>query len=154
MDVDDIDRYLERCEKVLLQDRHPVPDAATFPLDPALDTTPSQLSDSWSAFHASHATETISQHPVPSDTSNKNLPLMPGERLKTFEARDVTGTLPKDYGTVLDAAAQVIGVDEVDVAEVVESFERRMGKARLADGQRSKGPLRGRITTTGPRVER
>jgi hypothetical protein len=136
MSLNDIDQYLDHCEAVLLRDRHPIPDT-TFPLRPSTSIpadirTPRPGAD----FHTSSTVDRISQSPVPSDTKNKMLPLMPGEKIKSYDAHDITGILPLAYEIVLDAAAQMVGVEQVDVARVVKLYERRLEIVRLGgDGR-------------------
>lgn len=74
---------------------------------------------------------------------------MPGEKMRSYESDDITGTLPRAYETILDAAAQVIGVDQVDVADVIELYERRLEKARIEGGRRSRSSSRVRGVPTG-----
>lgn len=78
-------------------------------------------------------------------TPNKQLPLLPGENIRSYAAYDLTGTLPHEYEVVLKAAAEVVGVRMRDVAKVVESIERRLGKvksARSRSGSRSRAGSR------------
>jgi len=55
---------------------------------------------------------------------------MPGEGYRSYDAADVTGTLPAQLQTVLQAAADVVGVPVQLVAETVQLFERRMEARR------------------------
>ena len=141
MDIKNIDRYLNQCEAVLLRDRHPTADTTDFPLRPSEPVLPDALPpSSWRNFRATSLGDVIEQVPVPAVTANKSLPLMPGEKLKSYVANDTTGTLPRDYEIVLDAAAQVIGVEQGDVAGIVELYESRLDRARLKEGEK-KGVL-------------
>ena len=70
---------------------------------------------------------------------------MPGEALRSYDAADVTGTLPAGLEVVLTAAAQVIGVDTQAVSDIVEQFERRMEARR---------PRRGETTLNNPAIRR
>ena len=78
---------------------------------------------------------------IPSNTPNKQLPLLPGESIRSYAAYDLTGTLPPDYEIVLRAAAEVVGVRPRYVGKVVENIEVRLGKvkrARSRSGSRSR----------------
>jgi RNA polymerase I-specific transcription initiation factor RRN7 len=72
--------------------------------------------------------------------------LLPGEQYESYDAQDVTGTLPKRYEVVLKAAAQVVGVTPFDLGIVVELFERRMEKVRK---ERSRSQSRSRSRSRG-----
>ncbi|KAL1412621.1 hypothetical protein Q8F55_000368 [Vanrija albida] len=131
MDTDDLDRFLDRCEDVLLKDRDygtPGP----FPLPATTRTTPRPpVTESWDSFHSEAARKIVTLDTVPSLAGLTNdLPLMPGEKLKSYDAADVTGTLPPDYEIVLNSAAQVVGVEPEALAEVVQVYERRMEHQR------------------------
>ena len=127
----DIDRYLAHCEDVLLRNRHPISEVGSFPVHKSKPITSDSFREkSWTAFQSDSANDTISLYPVLASTANKALPLMPGEKLRSYAANDVTGTLPMAYETALNAAAESIGVDQVEVAEIVELYERRLEKVR------------------------
>lgn len=98
-----------------------------FPL-PAQSGIEPESAPTWDRFHATVPRITPSTSALPA--SNRNLPLLPGEKVRSYSAADVTGTLPPQYATVVQAAAAVTGVTEEDVNKVVEVFERRLQKVR------------------------
>lgn len=64
--------------------------------------------------------------------------------IESYDAQDMTGTLPKDYEIILKAAAEVIGVKAYDVGIVVELFERRLeGIRKERSRSRSRSKSRG-----------
>ncbi|WOO82107.1 uncharacterized protein LOC62_04G005609 [Vanrija pseudolonga] len=131
MDENDLDRFLDRCEDVLLKDRdHGAP--GPFPLPTAPRSTPRPpVNESWDSFHSLAARKIVTLDTVPSLAgATKDLPLMPGEKLKSYDPADVTGTLPRDYEVVLNSAAQVVGVESETLAEVVQVYERKMDRQR------------------------
>lgn len=70
--------------------------------------------------------------------------LRPGEGYRIYNSRDVMGTLPVDYETVLGRGARWTGVDGEYLGGVVEKYERRV--MRWWEGQRRRareGRLRG-----------
>ena len=147
----DLDSYLDTCESILLRDRHPVADAGGFPLpQTTFEPTPSPHINPWTPFHAAPS-DCITPWTVPPDLSNRSLPPMPGERYRSFDASDVTGTLPREYELLLESAAHVVGITQTEMAEVVESFERRLEKHRTRNGDRSRSQSRGRTTPAGLR---
>lgn len=142
MDGDDIDRFLDKCEDVLLKDReHGTGECLyalvltrgnnAFPLPSVPRTAPPlPAPNSWAAFHTAAARDPVAQaSPVPSTTKNADLPLMPGEALQSFAVTEISA-LPQQLQVVLKAAADVVGVTPLQVATVVELFERRMEGVR------------------------
>lgn len=101
---------------------------AEFPLPPKVTVPPPPSAwDSWADFRNAARADPVKQAPpVPADTRNDELPLMPGEAMRRYEAADVTGTLPYEFFVVSGAAAQVVGVKREELLEVVEHFERRL----------------------------
>ena len=144
MDPDNIDRYLDHCDSVLLRDQHTIPDANSFPLQPTNFQPESPPRNPWSSFHTSSAADTIAQSSLPPDIANKALPLMPGEKFRSYDADDITGTLPSDYEVVLNAAAQAIGVELVVIAGVIGLYERRMEKLRQGQGAQIRSQSKGK----------
>jgi RNA polymerase I-specific transcription initiation factor RRN7 len=126
MPSDDIDRYLDLCEQVLLGDHPLTTDAGPFPLLPKSDLSPNPP-HSWMEYHQSAPTMQVAS-PVPTIADQAHL--LPGEEYESYDAQDVTGTLPERYEVVLNAAAQVVGVKPFDLGIVVELFERRLAKVR------------------------
>lgn len=150
MPEEDIDRFLNAAEDVLLKDReHERWAASNFPLPPKVPVPePPRAWESWSAFREHARAHPVRQAgPVPSSTRNDELPLMPGEKVRSFEAADVTGTLPPSFEVVASCAAQAAGVELQELLEVIEVFERRIEglrpKRKLPFGhsQRSKRAL-------------
>ncbi|EKC99696.1 hypothetical protein A1Q2_06006 [Trichosporon asahii var. asahii CBS 8904] len=145
-----IDAFLNDAEEVLLKNREQERWAASnFPLPPKsrLPEAPTAW-QSWAPFRAHAAANPVTQAPpIPSSTRNDALPLMPGEKIRSFDASDVTGTLPPDFELVADCAAQVAGVETQELLEIVEVFERRLEKLRpkrqleLGNSQRSSKKL-------------
>jgi RNA polymerase I-specific transcription initiation factor RRN7 len=126
MPSDDIDRYLDLCEQVLLGNHSLTSDAGPFPLLPKSDLSPNPP-PSWVEYHQSAPTrQAASPIPTPADQAH----LLPGEEYESYDFQDVTGTLPERYEVVLNAAAQVVGVKPFDLGIVVELFERRLAKVR------------------------
>ena len=149
MGNDAIDRYLNHCRDVLLQDRYPISDS-TFPIFEANTEdamSGHSLRNTWRKFHNDNSAHIIPHYSVPSDMANKALPLMPGEKIRSYDAGDVMGTMPRAYDVVLRAASELIGVKQMDLSEVVELYERRLEQVRLREGRRSFSSLRGRPTT-------
>lgn len=72
--------------------------------------------------------------PAPLSQPKIPLPLMPGEKIASYDPSDTTGTLPSPYLTVITAAAQVAGVEVNDVAEIVRWLELRLKNERKARG--------------------
>jgi hypothetical protein len=110
-----------------------------FPLPPFVPTAPLHKTDPWDRFHSQPEVTTHQQ--IPLTTPNKQLPLLPGESIRSYAAYDLTGTLPAEYETVLNAAAEVVGVRARDIGKVVENIEGRLGKvkrARSRSGSRSR----------------
>lgn len=106
--------------------------AGPFPLPTAPRTTPRPpVNESWDSFHSEAARRIVTLDTVPSLAGlTKDLPLMPGEKFKSYDPADVTGTLPRDYEVVLNSAAQVVGVEPETLAEVVQLYERKMDRQR------------------------
>lgn len=139
MSEDDIDRYLDKCETVLLSTHSKSTDAGPFPLLPPSSLPPKEMK-SWTAYNPTHrlaAPPPLGEH------------LAPGQKIESYDAQDLTGTLPKDYEVILRAGAEVIGVKAHDVGIVVELFERRLEGIRK---ERSRSRSRSRSKTRGPRT--
>lgn len=101
-----------------------------FPLLPVTPTPPKEPPpNSWADFHESVDPVRIAK-PSVATGNNRELPLMAGESYKSYDAKDITGTLPESLETVLQAAADVVGVTQQQVAQIVEVFEGRMEKRR------------------------
>lgn len=142
MPLDDLDRYLDQCEQVLLGNHSLITDAGPFPLLPRSDVLPSPK-PTWKEFHQS-ANPIQPTFPILSNPADPML--LPGEQYESYDAQDVTGTLPKRHEVVLKAAAQVAGVTPFDLGIVVELFERRMEKVRK---ERSRSQSRSRSRSRG-----
>jgi RNA polymerase I-specific transcription initiation factor RRN7 len=143
MSTDDIDRYLDQCETVLLSNHSTTTDAGPFPLLPRSDVSPIPK-PTWTQYHAS----SISIRPA--SPSNSNNALQPGEGYKSYDAQDVTGELPRSYEVILKSAAGVIGVKAFDVGVVVELFERKLEGVRK-ERSRSRSRSRSRAGSAGRR---
>jgi len=141
MSKDDIDRYLDKCETILLSTHSKTTDAGPFPLL-AQSSVPPKVQSPWTAFDPTYIPPTaLGDH------------LVPGEKIESYDAQDMTGTLPRDYEVVLKAGAEVIGVKAYDVGIVVELFERRLEgirKERSRSRSRSKSRA-GRGVSAGRR---
>lgn len=138
MSETEIDGFLNDAEDVLLKDREQERWAApNFPLPPRARLPPEPTAwASWAPFRERARANPVTQAgPLPSSTRNDELPLMPGEKVRSFDAADVTGTLPPQFELVAACAAQVAGVDVQELLGVVEVFERRI------EGQRPKRNL-------------
>lgn len=98
-----------------------------FPL-PELAGIESEAPPNWDRFYTTVPRVTPNANPLPA--MNRSLPLLPGEKVRSYSAADVTGTLPPQYATVVQAAATMAGVSEEDVNKVIEVFERRLEKVR------------------------
>jgi RNA polymerase I-specific transcription initiation factor RRN7 len=138
MSEDDIDRYLDTCETVLLSNHPQTTDAGPFPLLPT-STVPPRPKTPWTAFNPSHR---------PGSPPPGNF-LQPGEKIESYDAQDLTGTLPKTYEVILKAGAEVIGVKAFDVGVFVELFERRLEGVRK---ERSRSRSRSRSKSRGGRA--
>lgn len=55
-----------------------------------------------------------------------NAVLHPGESYKIYHARDVLGSVPKEFEHIVERAARWCGVDDGMISAVVERFERRL----------------------------
>lgn len=141
MAEDDLDLYLDQCQSVLLDYHSTATDAGPFPL-PHMSDTPATNEPSWKEHHQS--VELI--RPVSTDPANPRL--SPGERVRSWDAQDVTGELPMEYETVLQAAAQVIGLTPHDVGVVVQLYERQLDKVKK-ERSRSRSASRSRARSVG-----
>lgn len=135
MTEQDLDRYLDTCETILLSNHSKDTDAGPFPLLPK-STIPPKPQTPWTAFNPTY------RPPSPPLGGY----LRPGEEIASYDAQDFTGTLPKSYEVVLKAGAEVIGVKGFDVGVVVELFERRLEGVRL---ERSRSRSRSRSKSRG-----
>jgi hypothetical protein len=127
MGGDDIDRFLDRAEHVLLANRDHGPGMAGFPLPHPPKIEPHNA-NSWEAFHEHTATDGMPQaKPPPADTPNQQLPLLPGEAVRIYGP---TAALPRPLAIVVASAAAVVGVEPEAVRELVARFERRVERAR------------------------
>jgi hypothetical protein len=138
MSENDIDRYLDKCETILLSTHSKHTDAGPFPLLPP-SSIPPKVQTPWTAFNPAY----IPPSPPVGDH------LTPGQAIESYDAQDLTGTLPKDYEIILKAGAEVIGVKAYDVGIVVELFERRLEGIRK---ERSKSRSRSRSKSRGGRA--
>lgn len=140
MQEDAIDKWLDRCEDVLLKNRDvgrgkaisseydltlPGQHLYQFPIHRLPRPAPTSPT-SWADFLAAAARDPVRTY----TPRGADLPLMPGEGYRSHDAADVTGTLPRALETVLSAAADVVGVPVTMVASTVELFERRMEAMR------------------------
>jgi RNA polymerase I-specific transcription initiation factor RRN7 len=133
MSEDDIDRYLDKCETILLSTHSKTTDAGPFPLLPP-SSVPPKAQPPWTAFDPTY------KHPSPPTGDH----LTPGQAIESYEAQDLTGNLPQDYEVILKGAAEVIGVKAYDVGIVVELFERRLeGVRKERSRSRSRSKSRG-----------
>lgn len=133
-----MDHFLDQAEGVLLKDRPTLRVDDLFPpLPPGNNPPVASLNVHWDAYHSS--LQPITHATVSSETANQDLPLEPGEKVRSYDATDITGTLPTDYEVVMNAASDLVGVRPRDVAKMVEVLERRLIKARPT---RSRTPSR------------
>ncbi|WWD01218.1 hypothetical protein V866_008159 [Kwoniella sp. B9012] len=138
MEADDIDMFLDKAERILLDHREEPSDITPFPLTPhdpipASDIPP----NSWITFHQKSDTsnsDRISYKPIQANSgNNKTLPLMPGEKIRSFTANDPFLELPNDLEVVINASSEVIGWDVEDILGFVEVIERRLERLRPRD---------------------
>jgi hypothetical protein len=142
MSTDDIDRYMDKCETVLLSNHTKTTDAGPFPLLP-ISTIPPKAILSWGGFHQSSRSIAHDPYTLPET-------LQPGEQIQSYDAQDLTGQLPPRYEIILKAAAQVIGVKAYDVGVVVELFERKLeGLRKERSRSRSRSRNRNRSESRG-----
>jgi len=137
MSEDDLDRYLDTCETILLSNHSTITDAGPFPLLPKSTVSPKPQTP-WTAFNPSYR---------PSSPPLGEY-LQPGQGIESYDAQDLTGTLPVSYEIILKAAAEVIGVKAYDVGIVVEMFERKLEGVRK---ERSRSRSRSRSKSRGGR---
>lgn len=142
MDKDDLDRYLDQCQTVLLGNHTSSTDAGLFPLGPPSDTPPAP-DRSWTDFH--QKAPLMSIIPTP-----ENQGLEAGEKIRSWDSKDVTGELPVEYETVVKAAAEVIGVTPRDVGVIVEVYERKLDKMSR-ERSRSRSRSMSRAASIGQR---
>lgn len=140
----DIDDFLDQCEDILLKHREYGMAGNAFPLPSRLQAdSPSSPPDPWTSFHDEAKRDPVIQAtPIAPDTANAELPLMPGDAVRSFGVNDIS-YLPRDLQIVIRAAADVVGVLPTQVADVVELFERKMEKERP---RRVYGDLRRRFS--------
>lgn len=119
MPIDDIDRFLDLSQTVLLDSHTSTSDTGPFTLPPRSDLSPAQPR-SWTDFH-----QTVRPHGLGLDSK-----LKAGENLRSWDAQDITGELPGQYETILQVAAEIIGVQPTDIATMVETYERKLDKLR------------------------
>ncbi|WVQ98863.1 hypothetical protein IAU59_005994 [Kwoniella sp. CBS 9459] len=134
LDDDEMDAFLTRCQEVLLDHREEPSDVGPFPLAPPTDIIPPVIPpNSWISYHSTvDRIDHRPSSPISKATNNKSLPLMPGERVRSYDSSDplVLNDLPTDFEVVLNAACEVIGWDRRDVLRVLEGFERRLERMR------------------------
>lgn len=130
MPEDGLDAFLNKSEEILLDHRAPVPDANRFPLPPF---KPQQLPiippNTWAAHHSSLLMIPHTEI-SPLTHSSEPLPLMPGEKIRSYSTSDRAGMLPKQYETVLKCAAQSIGWKKSVLGKIVKVFERKLIKVK------------------------
>ena len=144
MDKDDLDRYLDQCQTVLLGNHSLSTDTGPFPLEPPSDIPPA-THRSWAEFHQTVPLTNIVPTP-------ENQGLESGEKLRSWDSKDITGELPREYETVLKAAAEVIGVTPQEVGVVVEVYERKLDKmGREKSRSRSRSRSMSRPASAGQR---
>ncbi|KAK8869704.1 hypothetical protein IAR55_000272 [Kwoniella newhampshirensis] len=154
MDEEDIDIYLTKCEAVLLDHRPEIPDAVPFPLPPSVGIPPPLIPpNTWHSYHTN--VKTVQHSPLRQDKTNKTLPLMPGEKILSYDSTDLTGELDDSVEVVLRAASEVVGCDMRELMSIVEVFERKLEKIRITKGDEEEGwkDSRGRSSRLGLRRE-
>ncbi|OCF36467.1 hypothetical protein I316_01716 [Kwoniella heveanensis BCC8398] len=134
MDDDEMDAFLSQCQDVLLGHREEPSDVNPFPLPPSATVIPPLIPpNSWISYHSSvnRITYSPASH-ISAATNNKTLPLMPGEKVRSYDSSDplILNDLPTDFEVVLNAGCQVIGWDKREVLRVLEGFERKLEKLR------------------------
>jgi RPA family protein len=87
---------------------------------------------------------TVQMSKLSADVPNRDLPLLPGEKVRSYKADEAA--LPSNYEVVVQAAAEVVGVEFRDVMKVVETYERKLEKVRKARGAKSRSASRGRLS--------
>lgn len=141
MPLDDLDRYLDRCETVLLRDHNQDPTTSPFPLLPTSNLEATPIASTWEDIHQSAA-----RLPVNDDASALEVALESlesGAQYTSYDARDYTGTLPDAYETLLMSASDLVGVSKWEIADVVELFDRRLLKvSRRRNSARSRSASR------------
>ncbi|OXG53108.1 RNA polymerase I-specific transcription initiation factor RRN7 [Cryptococcus neoformans] len=130
MQEDELDAFLNKSEEILLDHRAPIPDANRFPLPPFKpQQTPIIPPNTWVSHHSSLLTIPYTEI-SPLSHSSELLPLMPGEKIRSYSTSDRAGMLPKQYETVLKCAAQSIGWKKAVLGKIVEVFERKLIKLK------------------------
>ncbi|WRT67298.1 uncharacterized protein IL334_004266 [Kwoniella shivajii] len=142
MDNEDIDAFLVKAEKVLIDHRTEPNDVTPFPLpNPLKLTDPLIIPNSWANFHSTLQPSNLIAHtPIQANLGiNKFLPLMPGEKVLSFPSNDPTVDLPSDFEVILSAGSEIIGWDKKEVLIAVEVLEKRLEKLRPRDQRGRKG---------------
>ncbi|WWD16029.1 hypothetical protein CI109_100454 [Kwoniella shandongensis] len=150
MDEQDIDAYLFKCESVLLNHRQDIPDANPFTLSTAGSPPVSLIPpNSWHSHHIN--TQTVTHAPLRQDETNRTLPLMPGEKILSYDSTDITGELEDTFEVVLRAASEVVGWETTDLMGLLEVLERRLERIRMTKGDEEEGwkDARGRSSRLG-----
>ncbi|WVR05321.1 hypothetical protein IAU60_002335 [Kwoniella sp. DSM 27419] len=130
MDVDDLDAFLDRCQHALLDHRPELPDASPFPLPASQAASETIITpNSWDAFHAQ--VPTMGHQPLDTATNtNKALPLMPGEKVRSYLSSEPLLGMSSDLEVVLQAASEVVGWDRSELLHGMEHLERKMDHIR------------------------
>ncbi|WVQ71389.1 hypothetical protein IAR50_000923 [Cryptococcus sp. DSM 104548] len=138
----DIDSFLNKAEHVLLDHHAPGSDASHFPL-PSIPPVPESNKNSWTAFH-SDLTPIVHTLP-PLAQSSQKLPLMPGEKTRSYDTKDAFGLYPREMEIVLKSAGEAVGFEWKEIGKVVKHWERKLEKVK---GERRKA---GRSLASGYR---
>ncbi|ORX40017.1 hypothetical protein BD324DRAFT_615952 [Kockovaella imperatae] len=128
MDVDEIDRYLDVSQNILLKD-HEMPEDPMFPLPLSKNALP-DLAPHPGIFRHWTQGDLTEPSSAPTNVPNKDLPLLPAEQLRMYDADDLAGTLPRSYDVLLQSCAAITGVDSCHLAKCVQVFERRLERIR------------------------
>ncbi|KDQ64561.1 hypothetical protein JAAARDRAFT_52507 [Jaapia argillacea MUCL 33604] len=121
LDSGQLDAYLDFCDKALLGTRdfkqEPSVLSHLFPLKRTNPEAPENP-----ILKPQHPSLSAS---VPDNTKNGD-ELRPGESYRIYNARDIFGTLPGEYETVVQRGGRWAGVSDECVNAIVERFERRL----------------------------
>ncbi|ODN89154.1 hypothetical protein L198_06473 [Cryptococcus wingfieldii CBS 7118] len=132
MEDADINSFLDNAEHILLDHHAPGSDATHFPLPPSSPVLKPNKK-SWTAFH-SDLTPVVHTRP-PLAQSSQTLPLMPGEKTRSYDTKDAFGLYPREMEVVLKSAGEAVGFDWKEVGKVVKHWERKLEKVK---GERRK----------------